>query len=141
MATNRVTVYDNRISGLIRTGEGNRWTRGKANEIKRQAVMTVPIGRTYRLAVSHGVEQSRDALGRFSTGYSVYNDAPHAAFVHGGTGIHGPRGTMIIYSRPVGPIWNPAAKRGGRMVYIRSSKGQVGQPWLREAAETVLARG
>lgn len=130
----RVTVYDNRISGLIRTGEGNRWIRGKADEIKDLAVIMAPK-RSGRLAASHEVAQAHDRGGLFVSNYAVSARTPYAAFVHGGTGLYGPHRKVIVYRKPAGPI---PTERGN--IYIWSQKGQRAQPWLARAASIVVAR-
>lgn len=97
MAT--VRVYD---QGIIRAiaDDGGSWSRGVANEVMQLAIQNCPSASGH-LAASHHVEQNRNH-GAFAVGFNVYNDAradnggPLALWVHEGTGIYGPRGTVIV---------------------------------------------
>ena len=130
-----VVVYNSRIVRLIQYGEGNRWNKSKAEQIKSMAVLLAPK-RSGRLAASHGVEQNRNAMGQYQTGHYVFADAPYARYVHDGTGLYGPHGRVINIGKRMGPI--PGGGVGGLPRFIRSSRGQRPQPWLQQAADAVL---
>ena len=109
-----------------------------AERVKVAAVALAPK-RTGRLAASHGVEQNRDLLGRFRTGHYVFAQTPYAQYVHGGTGIYGPRHRMIDIGKAMGPLYIGPQLPGGKPPrFIRRSRGQRPQPWLQQAADSVL---
>lgn len=148
-----VQVYEN---GLVRafSGDAVPWGRRVTAEILAEAIALCPSGNTGVLRASHGMEQNR-IRGQFSAGFSVYNDARHAAWVHEGTGIYGPRRTPIV---PVntekqkflhlppqyGFRWK-LTTRGGVPVYdpndphghATSVDGDRSQPWLRTAGDVI----
>jgi len=64
----------------------------------------------------------------------VYSDLDHAAYVHQGTGIYGPRNRPIQPRRAKVLAW---PRPGGGTVFARQSRGQRPQPWLLEALEAV----
>jgi hypothetical protein len=139
----RVEVYENSLVRLIQTGDGNRWIKSKAKKVEHVArglavsMMKNPTG---ALAASHRTTQNRSALGRYQSGFVVSANAYYAAWVHDGTGIHGPRGRYITSDRGMklpGP--NPKRRiQGKHGTVIYRSQGQVAKPWLAEAARIAL---
>ncbi|AWN03549.1 hypothetical protein PBI_HYPERION_32 [Microbacterium phage Hyperion] len=134
----KVTIYENRWAAIIQTGDGNRWLKSKADTIKHRAIIIAPR-RTGRLAASHRTVQERSRRGRFQSGWRVEAAAPYAAYVHQGTGIHGPGGRGMIIRRMSIPAYGhgPGFFGSGRRV-IRRSRGQRSQPWLEQAARQVI---
>lgn len=135
MARRRVIVYNTAIESLFFVGgDAYEWNLRTTRRIEAMATHKAPI-RTAHLAASHGVEQNRDAIGRYQSGFKVTNDAPHAVYVALGTGIYGPTGSPIVYSKRVGPITPP---REAGPVFIRSQLGQKPNNWIARAADIVL---
>ncbi len=130
--TYRVTVYDAKIVSLVQVGDVARWTRETAKEVERVARVLAPK-RTMRLANSH-VTLPTLGSNQYQKRYRISAMAPHAHFVHGGTGIYGPTHAPIDVGKPMGPIPGPGPR------YIRRSMGQRAQPWLERAAEAVGRR-
>lgn len=127
-----VRVFDNRIGYVIQVGDGGRWIRTQAWEVRRLAVILAP-SRTNRLKASHVVNQNRDRYtGRFQKGFTVSATAYHASFVALGTGIHGPLHRKIVKKKAM------RIMDGRRPRFIRSSRGQRPNPWLERAAEMAL---
>jgi hypothetical protein len=152
-------------TGLMRAVEldGVPWNRKIAEEIKSEAVWTCPWGSSGTLRHSHGVEQNR-VNGAFSAGFTVYNDARHAIWIHEGTGIYGPRATPIV---PVNTemrkymhipphllrnpwIWTNLRGSGKKKrstlaadidpwAHAESVDGNRANPWLRNAGYKVAA--
>lgn len=132
----RVTVYEARWASVIQVGEGDRWTRGKAKQIERRARIRAPK-RTQRLAASHVTLPTRGS-NQFVKRYRISATAYYAHFVHGGTGIYGPRGMPV---RTGGRMRLPGAnpnRPGAKSTVIRMHRGQRPQPWLAQAARDVI---
>lgn len=128
----RVVVFEGNIARLIQVGDGKRWIKRKADKIKRTAVMIAPI-RSGRLKRSHRVDQNRDALGRFQTGFKISATAPHARYVHEGTTgpIRSRSGKML--KLPGRNPRRPARWRSAASTRVWSVKGQRANPWLEVA--------
>lgn len=135
VSTYRVTVYRPRIVSIIQTGDGDRWTRDKAKQIENRARILAPK-RTGRLAASH-VTLPTTGSNQYQKVYRVSAMAPYGAFVHGGTGVYGPRGMEIV--APTGMAIPAGGGRRARVIY--SSRGQRANPWLERAADQVLGLG
>ncbi|QNJ55531.1 hypothetical protein SEA_PHINKY_39 [Microbacterium phage Phinky] len=134
----RVEVYESGWVRVMQTGDGVRWNRKKAEQIKARAIVRAPK-RTGRLAASHRVEQNRNQLGQFQTGFTISAETGYARFVHDGTGIHGPGGRGLIVRRmsiPAG-AHSPGFFGSGPRIIFRS-RGQRAQPWLAQAARDVV---
>lgn len=133
VTSHRVVVFDAKLHNIISVGDGYRWTKRQAHKVRAVAETKAP-SRSGRLRASHGVQQNRNMLGQYQTGFYVYADAPHAAFVHEGTGIYGPRGQVI----DIGKMMRIPPSRVGvpwaGPKFIRRSRGQRGNPWLADAA-------
>lgn len=124
----RVQVINSRIISIVQTGDGARWTHGKAKEIERMARLLAPK-RTGRLAASHVTLPTRGS-NQYHKVYRVSAQAYYSRYVHDGT--HGP-----ITGRN-GWVKIPAARaRGSRTVVVRSVRGQRANPWLARAAMLV----
>lgn len=140
--TYTVKVYESNITAIFAAGgEGYRWNKAKADAIKDRAIILAPK-RTGALAASHRVTQERDLGGRFQSGFRISAGGPgaeHAAFVHFGTGIHGPGGRGMIRKRMVIPAsgHGPGPWAASPLI-IRKSRGQRAQPWLERAAAQVV---
>jgi hypothetical protein len=61
----------------------------------------------------------------------VGSNAAHALWVHEGTGIYGPTGRPITPVRSRYLSWQP--RGGGRRVFVKSTRGMRGRPYLRDA--------
>jgi hypothetical protein len=150
-----VSVYRTGIVRAVHT-DGTSWSRRLANEIELEATFEAPA-KSGNLRSSHSV-QNRNQLGQYSTGHSVVNSARHAAWVHNGTGVYGPRGMPIF---PVntpqrkymhvppgyGFLWKITTRKGVPFYdvsdpygHLEMSLGTKSNPWLLRAARTVLAR-
>jgi len=129
-----VTVYNAAIMYLIHEGDGGRWTRQQAWDIRAAAMAFAPT-RSGRLKMSHVVEQPRDEQGRFRKGFAIVADTGYAGWVHGGTGGRGriirPR-TKKAMSLPPGYGWPK--------VVTKRVHGQDANPWLRVAGELIAGR-
>lgn len=136
----RVTVYESRISGIIKVGSGQRWIKRKSDNICTTAVMFAPLGATGNLKASHRVDQNRNVLGQYQSGFTISANTRYAAWVHGGTGIYGPLGTPIV--SPRGKMMKipgqnpnlPARWSTSRRTMVRSVRGQRANNWLERAA-------
>lgn len=139
----RVVVYEKEISELFSKGQPvSRFTSQVSRRIMTVAQRTAPSRNDQRnphvqLKDSHFLTGARK-VGRFKALSSVRNNAPHAEFVHFGT--MGP-----ITARSGGRLSVPVANGGvlarnyGRhRFHPKSVEGQREQPWLYEAAVTVL---
>ena len=130
----RVVVFEGTISRLVQAGSGRRWTKRKADAIRRTAIVLAPA-RTGRLKGSHRTTQNRDVLGRYQTGFIVSATAPYSSYVHGGTGpwITPKNGR---YLRIPGPNpRRPAHWKSSRTsTVVRRVRGQRANPWLLRAA-------
>lgn len=152
----RVYVYENGLIRAMKT-DGNHWNKRVATEVMMEAEILCPVGNTGALASSHGTEQER-INGRFSTGWTVYNDHRTAAWVHNGTGLYGPARTeivpkftpkrMFLHMPPgMGFRWK-LTSRDGMPVYdlddpfghLKSHAGMRGRPWLLKAGLQVTRR-
>lgn len=129
--TYRVTVLNSRIITVIQSGDGDRWTRGKAKAIEARARILAPK-RSGHLAASH-VTLPTTGSNAYQKRYRVSAQARYSVFVHEGTGIYGPRHRMIIAPRGM----KIPAGRGRRAAVIFASRGQRPQPWLAQAASQV----
>lgn len=129
-----VKVNNGTISRMVRVGEGNRWTKKKAERIEAVARRIVPK-RTRTLERSHRTTQNRNRLGQFQTGFSITANARHAAWVHGGT--QGPIRSRSGKKMPVGFVHPTFGYRG--VVYRSTVAGQRANPWLERAAHIVGA--
>lgn len=130
--TVRVVVYDSALARMHQPGGMvNDYVRDMARQTKLVAEVAAPKGATGVLARSHHY-RVRPRVSS-TVGY-VYNDADHAMFVHGGTGIYGP-----YHRRIPGPHRFPYTKypplRPNGMP--RTTKGQPAQPWLADSLEIV----
>lgn len=132
-ATYRVEVYQKNIIALIQVGDGARWIRRTTKRIEDVARATAPKD-TGSMAMRH---YTVEAVGsnQYVKRYQVKVLAPYAAYVHGGTGIYGPYHRPIRSIKGMGPL--PGAG-GRRPRYIWYSKGQKANPWLENAAESVV---
>lgn len=136
-----VTVHHRQINGLFLVGgQAFRWNHGQARKVAATAEVTAPRA-TGDLAFSHEVRQHQGARGLFESGFRVSNTAPHAEWVALGTGLYGPRGTVIDIGKRMGPIFAPKPGGGRSPVYIRTSRGQKPNDWLERAARTALKLG
>lgn len=136
----RVTVYDSRISSIIKVGDGNDWLKRQATKVENMARIIAPRS-SGRLAASHRTTQNRDERGRYRTGFTVSADVPYARFVHEGTGIYGPLGRPVHtgrWMRIPGVNPNPNRRQGTTGTVVMSHRGQKPQPWLELAANIVL---
>lgn len=137
----RVNVRDRALVSIIQTGDGDRWNHDTAKQIERRARILAPA-RTRRLSGSHVTLPTR-GTNPYVKKYRVTAQAPYAAFVALGTGIHGPLRRRITSSRGMGPL--PGAGTGpgrfgrGRPKYIWVSDGQRPNRWLERAAMSVAA--
>ena len=137
--TYKVTVFNGRIISLIQVGEGDRWTRGKAQQIERVARSIAPKV-TGRLANSH-VTLPTTGSNQYQKRYRVSALAPYSVYVHEGTGIHGPLGRPVYIGKWMkipGPNPNPRRVVGKHGTVVMSHKGRTKRPWLQEAANAVL---
>ena len=138
-AAYRVTVHYSTINSLFQAqGPANRWTQRSAERIAAEGRRTAP-SRTNQLRQSHFYKPGRPAP--YKSGWIVGASAPHAAFVHEGTGVRGAgrggSGRVIASPRGkrMGPIMDGVGPR-----FIRYSLGQSPQPWLEIAAARVMKR-
>lgn len=136
----RVTVHRRNIVTLVQVGELNRWTRDKAKEIEHRARAIAPV-RTGRLRDSH-VTLPTTGTNQYHKVYRISALAPYAGYVHGGTGIYGPKGAPVYIGRPMkipgrNPNLNRVQGRSGTVIW--SHKGQRGNNWLERAAEQVMS--
>jgi len=134
-------VYEGNIVRLIQVGEGGIWTRERAWDVRRLAMIyAARHTRSGALVRSHKVLQNRDIYtGRFRKGFNIVAggpEAPYAPFVHGGTAGNG---AGWIYPRTKKAMRLPAGGGYGPLVRKRVH-GQKGDPWLREAGEAVAHR-
>lgn len=86
---------------------------------------------TGALAASIG---GRVAPGRGALVGIIEATAPHAMFVHGGTGLYGPRKALIFPKRAKVMRWTT---KGGDVVFARFTRGQRAQPFLIDALRIV----
>lgn len=133
----RTQIYESGIVRVIKTGDGHDWIKAKADRIESVARARVPI-RTGRLLNSHRVTQNRNSLGRYQTGFVVSANTSYAAYVHEGTGIHGPRGTPITSRRGMRIPGHNLKRTGSRSTVVRIVLGQPAKPWLAQAAASVV---
>lgn len=131
-------VYEGNIVRLIQVGEGAQWTLARARDTKKLAeIYASAHTRSGRLVRSHKVAQNRDIYtGRFRKGWNVYNDAPYAAAVHGGTAG---KGSGYIYPKRGKAMVLPPGNGYPRLVRKRVH-GQEGDAWLRDAGEAIAHR-
>lgn len=133
--------------------------------IDRQAVTRLVQGRGSPVydAVQRGTNRARDrakievtAAGRVDTGYlrnqiqsdvrvtgsrvigKVTSHAPYSRFVHGGTGIYGPRGRPIVPRRARYLRFKP--KGSATFVFTKSVKGMRPTPFMQRALDKVSIR-
>ena len=143
----RVRVFDSRIQGMFLPGgqvndEASDLTRAVlARAIAKAGLFT----RSGEILRSH--RRSVTPTGLYGTFGQVENTARHAAWKHGGTANNG---TGYIYAKGFvprtgkGPFGNRrknlklAAGNGYPVLYRSRVQGQVGDPWLRDAANEVL---
>jgi hypothetical protein len=130
----RVVVYDSALARMHQPGGMvNDYVRDMAKQAKRVMEVIVPgqgrgtgrLGRSHHYRVRPRVSST--------VGY-VYNDAPHALFVHNGTGLYGP-----YHARIPGPhrfeYTRPPLRKGPGMP--RYTDGQRAKPWMADAIEIV----
>jgi len=67
----------------------------------------------------------------------VVADAPHAVYVHEGTGVYGKRGRMIRPRAARVMAWRDS---GGGWVFAKKVRGVPPRPFLKQAAEAVIGR-
>lgn len=107
-------------------GDVDRYQRAQADAVAQRARDLAPSGKTGALKRSIGVEQNRDAGGRFAPAWAVVAVAPYAMFVHEGTRPHPIRGNPLL------AFW--WAKIGSFVVLARvNHPGTTGQPFLADA--------
>lgn len=127
----RVQVFNSVIISIVQTGDGARWTHGKAKEIERMARVLAPK-RTGRLAASH-VTLPTVGSNQYHKVYRVSAQAYYSRYVHEGTTgpITGRNGWLKL---PAGRTGAPFAAKT-RVVMLVS--GQRANPWLARAAMAV----
>jgi hypothetical protein len=132
MAEYRVRVYNARIVSLIQVGDVALWSHDTAKDIENLARLIAPE-RTGRLKSSH-VTLPGVGTNQYVKRWRVSAMAPHARFVHEGTGIHGPLRSRVFIGKRMGPLPAPFPK------YVWSHQGTRRNPWLERAAMIVSAR-
>lgn len=68
----------------------------RAEKVLAVAKVEAPVGKTGALRRGLTLSQSRDARGRWSTGYDVTSNAPHSLFVIKGTRPHKIEGKPLL---------------------------------------------
>lgn len=132
--TYRTVVYDSAITRMnSRRGSIGRWASGLGREAKTIMIAKSPKGATGELARSHHYRTRHRTT---SVVVNAYNDAPHALFVHEGTGLLGPLHHMI--TMPPGRYMSWVGESG--KVVARKTKGQKPQPWMTESLEVQARR-
>jgi hypothetical protein len=137
VAAYRTVVYNSAIIALIQTGEGARWSHDKAKLIENTARRPgfSPV-RSGRLRASH-VTLPGVGTNQYQKRWAVSALAYYAAYVHQGTGIYGPRHRPIIGWQRV--PWNIGGRnKPGKTSVVYMTKGQLPNPWLLRAAESVI---
>ncbi len=163
--TYRTNINNSGLLSLIQDGEGAHWTHDKAKAIEMRARAFAPE-RTGRLKASH-VTLPTTGSNQFQKVYRISALAPYAKYVHQGTGprIY-PRGQYLkiphsVYNTGRTPKMVTIERRTNRAgkgykretglmasglrarkvrgsTFVRSVAGQKPQPWLLEAAASVL---
>lgn len=83
-----VTIDQDAVAKLASPGQMvDRYTIGKARSVAVFARRFAPV-KSGRLRAGIGVEQSREATGRYKVGYDVVSKAAHSVFVVKGTRPH-----------------------------------------------------
>lgn len=141
--TVRVDLHHAQIRNFLYSPSGPivRGVRRWAQEVRQVAIVNAPKD-TGQLAASSVVEMNTHP--GFVVGVISFR-ARHAIWVHEGTGIYGPRGRPIT-ARGRGMLRFPnrrgaVGSRGGQprpYVYVRSVRGQPGQPFLVYALYLVM---
>lgn len=139
----RVDLHHAQIRNFLYAPSGpvSRGVRRWAQEVRQVAMSNTPKA-TGQLASSSAVEMNTHP--GLVVGAITFR-ARHALWVHEGTGIYGPRGRPIR-ARGRGLLKFPnrggaIGPRGGRVrpyVYVRSTRGQPGQPFLTYALYLVM---
>jgi len=134
----RVRIYSTQIQGLFTPpGQVNREMRSLAREIhdlakaKSMAFRGPQVRKRpqARIRDSHSIEGP--TVRRMGVSVDVVNTSPHAFYKHEGTEpiIESRRGSYMQI--PKGP-WGPR-----RAEFVA---GQIGEPWMRDAADEVILR-
>jgi hypothetical protein len=130
-----VRIYDSQIAGLFR-GPGDVMVEARKAGRRGQAIARkLAPKRSYRLRDAHG--HTVYPTNKYGTRIVIYNDAPHAGFVHDGT--QGPITAHGISAKTGGQKrlrLKAGGKRGKKygVLFRFEVAGQSGQPWLEEAA-------
>lgn len=93
-----------RVIVNINEGQANRVfmrfadkdAKQRATKVLASAVVVAPVGKTGELRGGLRMGQSRDVLGRWSTGYDVQSNAPYTLFVIKGTRPHTITGNPLL---------------------------------------------
>ena len=136
----RVDLHQTAIRNFLYSPGGPvvRGVRGWAQEVRATAVVKAPKD-TGELAGSSSVEMN--TLPGLVVGVIRFS-APHAMWVHEGTGVYGPRRRPITAR---GRVMRFRGRRGGAgrnrgFTYTRSAQGQPGKPFLVTALRVVMVR-
>lgn len=82
--------------------------KNRAKRVQRFAKEEAPKGKTRHLSQNINIRQSREATGRYSSGYDVSADTDYAIFVHEGTRPHKITGNpLLAFAWPAAGL-NPA---------------------------------
>lgn len=137
--SHRTTVYRKNIAAMFRpSGEGGRWIRALAFDMKLLATSTAP-SRTLTLARSHRVDFERGA-NQYQATAILSNTAEHAEYVHFGTAGHGGEVMPLAAGGPGVNTVSPYAGQAFPKKALRYVRGQNANPWLENAC-VKLARG
>lgn len=138
--TTRYRILDSNVQGLyLPTGAVGKKVTHVAREIEALAIVRAPVGpvrgpgvapQSQKIKSSHHVRGTLKR-GRYESESFVYNDAPHAPFVHGGT------------RTPIAPgrkLRLPAGGEGLKIVSGSKVAGQRANPWLENAGDSVAKK-
>lgn len=134
----RVTIYDVNVDSLFQEGgDAWEWMRRVGTEHLMMALIEVPR-RSGELARQHNLALT--PVGKRHVRYTVGNYAEYAEYVHGGTTGPIMAGNGFwddgrpAYMGPMAPWMDRTT------LYARSVSGQEANPWIANAADTVLAK-
>lgn len=133
MAT-RVVLNNAEINKFIHSpsGEVYREILRRAKKVESEAKRRCPVNNG-RLRSSISTEMISERKGPVAR---VGTNVNYAGFVHEGTGIFGPRGSMIRPVRAARLVFVP--KGGTKPVFAKQVRGQRGVPFLEEALRAAL---
>lgn len=138
----RHEMHPERIAVLLHspTGGTARDMLRRGVRVQSQARRNLAGGGGYPKRIDTGLLRSsiqvKPIIVRLAPGAWIGTNVRYSRWVHGGTGLYGPRHAVI---RPLRGTYLVFTGRGGGKVFVRSVKGMKPNPFLKNAL--VAARG